>query len=239
MTITADMLSIAIFADGADKASIQKLAGNPQIRGFTTNPTLMRKAGITDYEAFARDILDCIGGRPISFEVFSDDFDEMYLQARKIATWGSNVYVKIPVTNTAGDSSISLIDSLAYDRVQMNVTALFTDAQVEAVSDVLRQAPPCNISVFAGRIADAGTDPLPIMRRALDVMMPFPQQKLIWASPREVFNVVQADMIGCHIITVTPDLIAKLCSLGRDLNEFSLDTVKMFRRDAVGAGYSL
>ena len=239
MTLTAAMLSVSIYADGADKASILKLAGNPNIRGFTTNPTLMRKAGITDYEAFARDILGCIDGRPISFEVFSDDFDEMYSQARKIATWGSNVYVKIPVTNTAGDSAIALIESLARDCVQMNVTALFTDAQVEAVSDALRMAPSCNISVFAGRIADAGIDPLPIMKRALAVMRPFPQQLLIWASPREVFNVVQADMIGCHIITITPDLIAKLCSLGRDLSEFSLDTVKMFRSDAVSAGYSL
>jgi transaldolase len=239
MTITADMLSVAIYADGADKASILKLAANPQIKGFTTNPTLMRKAGITDYEAFARDILPCIGGRPISFEVFSDDFEEMYTQARKIATWGGNVFVKIPVTNTLGASAVPLIESLARDRVQMNVTALFTQAQVEAVSDVLRDAPPCNISVFAGRIADAGTDPLPIMQRALEIMRPHAQQTLIWASPREVFNVVQADMIGCHIITVTPDLIAKLCSLGRDLDEFSLDTVKMFRRDAVGAGYTL
>jgi len=239
MTITADMLSVAIFADGADKASILALAANPAIKGFTTNPTLMRKAGITDYEAFAQDIMGCIGGRPISFEVFSDDFDEMYIQARKIATWGPNVYVKIPVTNTTGASAIPLIESLACDRVQMNVTALFTDAQVEAVSDVLRDAPPCNISVFAGRIADAGTDPLPIMKRALDTMRPFRHQTLIWASPREVFNVVQADMIGCHIITITPDLIAKLGSLGKDLNEFSLDTVKMFRRDAVSAGYCL
>ena len=239
MTITAETLSVEIFADGADKASILQLAANPKIKGFTTNPTLMRKAGITDYESFARDILPGIGGRPISFEVFSDDFDEMYAQARKIATWGRNVYVKIPVTNTGGASAVPLIASLVRDGVQMNVTALFTLAQVETVSDVLKDAPPSNISVFAGRIADAGTDPLPIMQRALEIMRPRPQQKLIWASPREVFNVVQADMIGCHIITVTPELIAKLCSLGKDLEEFSLDTVKMFRRDAVSAGYAL
>jgi transaldolase len=239
MTITAETLSVEIFADGADKASILQLAANPRIRGFTTNPTLMRKAGITDYEAFAHDILPGIGGRPISFEVFSDDFDEMYAQARKIATWGKNVYVKIPVTNTDGASAVPLIASLAGDGVQMNITALFTLDQIEAVSDVLKAAPPSNISVFAGRIADAGTDPLPIMQRALEIMRPRPQQKLIWASPREVFNVVQADMIGCHIITVTPELIAKLCSLGKDLEEFSLDTVKMFRRDAVSAGYVL
>ena len=239
MTITAETLSVEIFADGADSASILQLAANPRIRGFTTNPTLMRKAGITDYESFARSVLPGIGGRPISFEVFSDDFDEMYSQARKIATWGTNVYVKIPVTNTVGASAVPLIASLAGDGVQMNVTALFTLAQVETVSDVLKDAPPSNISVFAGRIADAGIDPLPIMQRALQIMRPRPQQKLIWASPREVFNVVQADMIGCHIITVTPELIAKLCSLGKDLEEFSLDTVRMFRRDAVSAGYAL
>ena len=237
--ITAEMLSVEIFADGADSASIRQLADNPQIKGFTTNPTLMRKAGIADYEAFARDILKIIGDRPISFEVFSDDFDEMYFQACKIATWGKNVFVKIPVTNTRGASAAPLIASLALDGVQMNVTALFTEGQVETISDVLKDAPASNISVFAGRIADAGIDPLPIMERAIEIMRPHPQQKLIWASPREVFNIVQADMIGCHIITVTPDLIAKLCSLGKDLEEFSLDTVKMFRRDAVSAGYAL
>jgi transaldolase len=239
MAITADMLTIDIFADGADKANILELAAHPLVKGFTTNPTLMRQAGVTDYEAFARDILTKITNRPISFEVFSDDFDEMYVQACKISTWGSNVYVKIPVTNTKGESAVPLIRNLSRDRVQMNVTALFTEAQVEAVSDALKDAPPCNISVFAGRVADAGGDPLPIMQRALEIMRPRPQQKLIWASPREVYNVVQADMIGCHIITITRDLFAKLTSLGRDLNEFSLDTVKMFRRDAVSAGYSL
>ncbi|HEY1708618.1 MAG TPA: transaldolase [Rhizomicrobium sp.] len=239
MAITADMLSVEIFADGADKTAILDLAKHPLVRGFTTNPTLMRQAGVTDYEAFATDILSAIDDRPISFEVFSDDFEEMYVQACKIATWGDNVFVKIPVTNTKGESSVPLIRSLALDRVHMNVTALFTEAQIEAVSDALADAPSSNISVFAGRIADAGGDPLPVMQRALDIMRPYPQQRLIWASPREVYNVVQADMIGCHIITVTRDLIAKLSSLGRDLEEFSLDTVKMFRRDAVSAGYSL
>jgi len=239
MAITADLLSVEIFADGADKASILNLAGNPLIKGFTTNPTLMRQAGVTNYEEFARDILSEITDRPISFEVFSDDFDQMYVQARKIAAWGRNVFVKIPVTNTQGASAIPLIESLAQDNVKMNVTALFTEAQTEAVSDALSDAPASNISIFAGRIADAGGDPLPIMRRALQIMRPWPQQKLIWASPREVYNVVQADMIGCHIITITRDLIAKLPSLGRDLDEFSLDTVKMFRRDAVSAGYRL
>lgn len=239
MAVTANMLSVEIFADGADKKAILELAANPLIKGFTTNPTLMRQAGVTDYEAFAKDILSSITDRPISFEVFSDDFEEMYAQACKIATWGKNVFVKIPVTNTRGESAVPLIRSLSHDRVQMNVTALFTEAQIEAVSDALAEAPDCNISVFAGRIADAGGDPLPIMQCALEIMRPHPQQKLIWASPREVYNVVQADMIGCHIITVTRDLIAKLTSLGRDLDEFSLDTVKMFRRDAVSAGYTL
>ena len=239
MTITAETLSVEIFADGADSASILQLAANPRIRGFTTNPTLMRKAGITDYESFARSVLPGIGGRPISFEVFSDDFDEMYSQARKIATWGTNVYVKIPVTNTVGASAVPLIASLAGDGVQMNVTALFTLAQVETVSDVLKDAPPSNISVFAGRIADAGIDPLPIMQRALEIMRPRPQQKLIWASPREVFNVVQADMIGCHIITVTPDLIKKLALKDKDLAQYSLETVEMFYRDATAAGFSI
>jgi len=237
--ITADMLSVEIFADGADKKTILELAAHPLVKGFTTNPTLMRQAGVTDYEGFAKDILTAVTDRPISFEVFSDDFDEMYVQACKIATWGKNVFVKIPVTNTAGESAVPLIKSLADDRVQINVTAIFTDAQIEAVSHALRNAPACNLSVFAGRIADAGGDPLPVMQRALEVMRPHTHQKLIWASPREVYNVVQADMIGCHIITVTRDLIAKLGSLGRDLTEFSLDTVKMFRRDAVSAGYSL
>ena len=239
MAITADMLSVEIFADGADKKAILELAAHPLVKGFTTNPTLMRQAGVTDYEGFAKDVLDVITDRPFSFEVFSDDFDEMYVQACKIATWAPNVFVKIPVTNTRGESAVPLIKSLADDRVQINVTAIFTEAQIEAVSNALCNAPPCNLSVFAGRIADAGGDPLPVMQRALEIMRPHVQQKLIWASPREVYNIVQADMIGCHIITVTRDLIAKLSSLGKDLTEFSLDTVKMFRRDAVSAGYSL
>ena len=239
MTVTADTLSTEIFADGADKAAILALAANPLVKGFTTNPTLMRQAGVTDYEAFARDILGEITDRPISFEVFSDDFEEMHVQARRIAGWASNVYVKIPVTNTRGESAVPLIRALAGEGVQMNVTALFTEKQIKAVSAALADAPPSNISVFAGRIADAGANPVPIMRRALEIMHPWPQQKLIWASTREVYNIVQADEIGCHIITVTHDLIAKLSSLGRDQTEFSLDTVKMFRRDAVSAGYSL
>lgn len=236
---TAQSLRVKIYADGADKAGILAAAGNPLIRGFTTNPTLMRKVGITDYAGFAREILAEITDRPISFEVFSDDFDEMYEQAIKIAAWGTNVYVKIPVTNTRGDSAIPLLQRLAPQGVQMNVTALFTEAQVQAVSDALADAAPSNISVFAGRIADAGIDPIPVMRRSLEIMAPRPQQELIWASPREVLNVVQADEIGCHIITVTNDIIAKLGSLGKDLDQFSLETVKMFRDDAVAAGFAI
>lgn len=239
MSVTAADLTVKIFADGADKAGMLEAAKNPIIQGFTTNPTLMRKVGITDYEAFAKDILTEITDRPISFEVFSDDFDEMFEQAKKIAAWGSNVYVKIPVTNTKGESAVPLLRRLAPLGVQVNCTALFTESQVQEVSDALADAAPSNISVFAGRIADAGVDPVPAMRRALEIMAPRPQQELIWASPREVFNVVQANDIGCHIITVTNDLIAKLGNLGKDLTEFSLDTVKMFRNDAVAAGFSI
>lgn len=239
MTVTANALKVKIFADGADKAGILAMAGNQIIKGFTTNPTLMRKAGIADYEAFAKDILSSIKDRPISFEVFSDEFDEMHRQALKIASWGSNVYVKIPVTNTRGQSSVPLIERLAPSGVKMNVTALFTHKQIKDVSAALAKAAPSNISVFAGRIADAGVDPLPTMRFALETMAPHPQQELIWASPREVFNVAQADAIGCHIITVTNDIIAKLPSLGKDLDVFSLDTVKMFYADARAAGFSI
>jgi len=239
MSVSAQTLAVKIFADGADKAGIVKAAENPLIRGFTTNPTLMRKAGISDYEGFARDILSVVTDRPISFEVFSDDFDEMYDQAIRIASWGPNVYVKIPITNTKAESAVPLLARLAPMRVQVNVTALFTERQVQEVSDVLADAAPCNISVFAGRIADAGVDPLPIMRRAVEIMAPHPHQELIWASPREVYNVVQAHDIGCHIITVTSDLIAKLPNLGKDLDQFSLETVQMFRNDAVAAGFSI
>jgi transaldolase len=239
MTTTADQLRVKIFADGADRASILKLYDNPIIKGFTTNPTLMHKAGITDYESFARDILRSIPDKPISFEVFSDDFDEMFAQAKKISAWGNNVYVKIPVTNTSGESAVPMLRRLALTDVKLNVTAIFTERQIQAVSDALANAAPCNISVFAGRIADAGQDPIPTMRRALEIMKQRPQQELIWASPREVLNIVQADEIGCHIITVTSDLIAKLPSLGKDLDQFSLDTVKMFRNDAISAGFSL
>lgn len=239
MSVTAATLKVKVFADGADKAGILAMAGNPMIKGFTTNPTLMRKVGITDYAAFAKDILSSITDRPISFEVFSDEFEEMYEQAVKIASWGSNVYVKLPVTNTRGESAVPLIERLAPTGVKMNVTALFTHEQIAAVSKALANAAPSNISVFAGRIADAGVDPVPTMRYALEVMAAHPQQELIWASPRELFNVVQASEIGCHIITVTNDIIGKLPTLGKDLSQFSLETVKMFRNDAVAAGFSI
>jgi transaldolase len=239
MVAIARHLKVKIYADGADRASMLKARANPLIKGLTTNPTLMRKAGVSDYEAFARDILAQIPDRDISFEVFSDDFDEMYAQALKISSFGQNVYVKIPVTNTHGEGSTPLIERLVEKGVKLNVTALFTREQIDAVSAALGAQVPCCVSVFAGRIADAGVDPLPYMKYALEVMRARPNQELIWASPREVFNIVQADDIGCHIITVTSDLIAKLPTLGKDLGEFSLDTVKMFRSDAVAAGYSI
>jgi transaldolase len=230
---------VKIFADGADRASILELADNPWIRGFTTNPTLMRKAGIADYEAFGRSLVVAIPERPFSFEVLSDDFDEMEQQALRIASWGENVYVKIPITDTHGRSAAPLIHRLAAQGVQVNVTAMMTLHQVDAVVAGLRGGAPSCISIFAGRIADTGRDPLPILRGALDRIRACPQIELIWASPRELFNIVQADEIGCHIITVTHDLLKKLPLLGRDLSEYSLDTVKMFVGDARAAKFSL
>ena len=212
---------------------------SPLISGFTTNPTLMKKAGITDYESFAKDILSVIKDRPSSFEVFSDDFIEMEKQAMKIASWGSNVYVKIPITNTKSESCISLVKILSDKGVKVNVTAIFTIQQVTELLPALKNSPASNVSVFAGRIADAGVDPLPIMKKVVEMLKPYPQLELIWASPRELFNVVQADEIGCHIITATNDIIKKIPSLGKDLTEFSLDTVKMFYNDASSAGYNI
>jgi transaldolase len=232
-------MQVKIFADGADKQSILDLARNPWISGFTTNPTLMRKAGITDYEAFGRDLVRSIPDRPFSFEVLSDDFEEMEHQALKIASWGDNIYVKIPITNTRGESSAPLVYRLAQRKVKLNVTAVMTLDQVEAVLKSLKYGPPSCISIFAGRIADAGCDPLPILCGALARMRSSPQIELIWASPRELFNIVQADAIGCHIITVTYDLLKKLPLIGRDLTEYSLDTVKMFFEDARAAGFKL
>ena len=233
------LLQVKIFADGADRESILALAQNPLIKGFTTNPTLMRKAGVKDYEAFCRDLVNAIPGRPFSFEVFSDDFEEMEQQALRIAGWGPNVYVKIPITNTRAQSSGLLVHRLARHGVKMNVTAVMTSDQVDTVLPHLKNGPPSYISIFAGRIADAGCDPLPTICSTLTKIRAYPQIELIWASPRELFNIVQADQIGCHIITVTNDILKKLPMLGRDLNEFSLDTVKMFYDDARSAGFTL
>ena len=234
-----DRLNVKIFADGANRAGMLELYRNPLIRGFTTNPTLMRAAGISNYEAFAREILAAIPDRPISLEVFSDDFSEMEQQAQKIASWGDNVYVKVPVTNTQGESTVSLIRKLARAGVKLNVTALMTLAQVRDVAAALAAGPASCVSVFAGRIADTGRDPVPMMAAAVEMLAPFPQIELIWASPRELLNIFHADSVGCHIITVTHDTLKKLALVGKDLNEYSLDTVKMFRNDAVNAGYSL
>jgi transaldolase len=232
-------LRVKIFADGADADGIARLASDPAIKGFTTNPTLMRAAGVTEYECFARQVLELTGGRPISFEVFADEFEEMERQARRIATWGAGVNVKIPITTTRGESSRELLCRLAAQGIEVNVTALMTVDQVRTATAALAGGPSCFISVFAGRIADTGRDPVPLMQEALEVMAPHPNLELIWASPREILNVVQADAIGCHVITVTHDILKKLSVLGRDLDEYSLDTVTMFHRDALAAGYTL
>jgi transaldolase len=232
-------LKTKIFADGADLEGIRKLAADPHIGGFTTNPTLMRKAGIRDYAGFAAQALEIVSGRPISFEVFADDEAEMERQARVIAPWGKNVYVKIPVTNTAGASTARLVRRLTSDGIQLNVTALMVPAQVREVTAALAGGAPAYISVFAGRVADTGRDPLPILRESLAIMAPQPQLELIWASPRELLNVFQADQIGCHVITVTNDILAKLGLVGKDLLEYSLDTVKMFHRDASEAAFAI
>ncbi|MDA0182381.1 transaldolase [Solirubrobacter phytolaccae] len=234
-----DRISTRIFADGADLDGILRLAADPKISGFTTNPTLMWKAGLTEYADFAERLLERITTHPISFEVFADDEAEIRRQARKIAGWGKNVYVKIPVTTTSGESLAPLVRELSEDGVQVNVTALFTTAQVELITAAVAQGAPSYISVFAGRIADAGVDPLPIMARSVEIMADAPRSELIWASPREVLNVVQADQVGCHIITMTHDLLKKLDSLGKNLEQFSLETVQMFRRDAIAAGFTL
>jgi transaldolase len=232
-------LRTKIFADGADLAALKKLCANPAIRGFTTNPTLMRKAGVSDYEVFARAALELVGDRPISFEVFSDDPAEMERQARILARWGSNVYVKIPVTNTRREQTDDLVRRLSHSGVHVNVTAVMTLGQVERLARCLHGGAPSNISIFAGRIADTGVDPLPTMRKALELVAGAPNVEIIWASPRELLNLVQASDIGCHIITVTSDILAKLSLIGRDLDEYSLDTVRMFYDDATAAGFRL
>jgi transaldolase len=232
-------LKIKIFADGADIEGIRRLAARPEIAGFTTNPTLMRTAGVVDYESFAHEVLGAVGDRPVSFEVFSDDFDGMESQALAIAGWGRNVNVKIPVTTTTGAFCGPVIGALARAGVTVNVTAVMTLEQVRAVAAVLPSSASAIVSVFAGRIADTGRDPVPMMAEALRILAARPQVELLWASPREVLNVFQADAVGCHIITVTADLLGKLASVGKDLDQFSLETVRMFHRDAAAAGYAI
>jgi len=233
-------LKVHVYADGADKAGILDLYAKPHIKGLTTNPTLMKKAGIKNYEVFARDILQTVTAKPISLEVFSDDFAEMKRQALKIAGWGKNVYVKIPITNSRGETSIPLIRELAAEKVQLNITALLTLGQVRDVAHALNPAVPSVVSVFAGRIADTGVDPVPLMRACRVLLEGQPKAELLWASVREVINIFQAEESGCHIVTVQHDILAKAAKLlGMDLTALSLDTVKMFARDASEAGYQL
>jgi transaldolase len=236
---TVSSLGVKLFADGADKAGMLEMYANPLIQGFTTNPTLMRKAGVSNYPTFAKEILKAIPDRPISFEVFADEFDEMERQALEISSWGNNVNVKIPVTNTKKQTSYELLKRLAKAGVKLNVTALMTLDQVRDASAALAEAPHAYISVFAGRIADTGRDPMPAMAAAVEMLKPYPQQELIWASPRELLNIFQADVVGCHIITATNDILKKLALVGKDLHDYSLDTVKMFYNDAHSAGYSI
>ena len=232
-------LDVKLFADGADKAGILEMYDNSQISGFTTNPTLMKAAGIKDYKTFSLDILSHIKDKPISFEVFSDEFHEMEKQALEIASWAENVYVKIPITNTKSKSSKDLIERLSNSGVKLNVTAMMTVDQVQNILPALTNSPASYVSVFAGRIADTGKNPLNIMQNVLELLKNYPKTELIWASPRELYNVVQANDIGCHIITATNDLLKKLPLLGKDLDEFSLETVQMFFDDAKEAGYSI
>jgi transaldolase len=238
MTAVSD-LKVKIFADGADVPGMLEMYRNPLIKGFTTNPTLMRKAGISNYQAFAKEILKVIKDRPISFEVFSDEFPEMENQAYQIAGWADNVYVKIPVTNTRGESSVNLIRKISHSGVKVNVTAMMTLEQVRDVCTALKGGAASCVSVFAGRVADTGRDPVSMMAAIVEFLKPYSTVELIWASPRELLNIFQADSVGCHIITATNDIIKKLSQVGKDLNEYSLDTVRMFYDDASKAGYSL
>lgn len=235
----ATNLKVKLYADGADKQGILEMYANPLVQGFTTNPTLMRKAGIRDYKAFALDLLQHIKDRSISFEVFADDFNEMEKQAHQIASWGKNVMVKIPVTNTKGEFAGDLIKKLSTNGVSLNVTALLTLEQVKKVANCLSANAPAVISVFAGRIADTGVDPTPMMQQGVEILKERPNIQLLWASPRELLNVIQADEIGCHIITATNDILKKLSLLEKDLDGYSLETVKMFYSDAQAAGYSI
>jgi len=232
-------LKIKLFADGANLDGMLSLYKDPNIKGFTTNPTLMKKAGITDYEKFAKQVLLEIPDRPVSFEVFADDLDDMFVQAKTIASWGSNVNVKIPVTNTKGEFTGPIIKRLSGLGVQLNITAVFTQEQVRTIVENLSSDTAAIVSVFAGRIADSGLDPMPIMSECVEILKDFPEAELLWASPREFLNIVQADQVGCHIITVPPDLLAKMKLLGKDLTKFSLETVQMFYNDAQEAGYTI
>lgn len=232
-------LNISIFADGADVSEMVELARNPIIRGFTTNPTLMRKAGVTDYVAFAREALGCIRDLPISFEVFADERDEMEAQAREIASWGDNVYVKIPITNTRGESCCPLVKRLSAAGIKLNVTAIMTEQQVADVASALDPGTPAVASVFAGRIADTGVDPVPVMERCKRILRSRPKAQLLWASPRELLNIIQADAIGCDIITLTDGVLKKLALIGKDLDAYSLETVEMFYKDAAAAGFTI
>lgn len=234
-----DRLKVKIYADGADLKSMKALAANPLIKGFTTNPSLMRKAGVEDYVAFSRDVLAAIPDRPVSFEVFADEFGEMEAQAQEIATWGKNVYVKIPISNTKAQSAMPLISRLSKQGIPLNVTAIFTLAQVRDVAAALDAGTPAVVSVFAGRIADTGVDPMPIMRESAAILKNRPKAELLWASPRELLNIYHADEAGCHIITVSPDVLAKLDLVGKDLDEYALETVKVFYKDATAAGYRI
>jgi transaldolase len=232
-------LKVKIFADGADRGGILEMYKNPLIKGFTTNPTLMRKAGVTDYEAFARELLKSVTDRPISFEVFADDFPAMIEQGRKIASWGKNVNVKIPVTNTKGEFAGTVLKTLSAEGVILNVTAIMTVEQVKAIAAELNPAVPSIISVFAGRIADTGIDPIPHMKACKEALASQPKAELLWASPREVLNIFQADKVGCEIITCTNDLIAKLSLTGKDLVEYSRETVQMFYKDATASAFKI
>lgn len=237
--MTTGELSIKLFADGADLDGMLEMYADPKIKGFTTNPTLMNKAGVADYEAFARELLSKIPDRPVSLEVFADDLPEMERQARKIASWGANVNVKIPVSTTTGESTAPIVKRLAIEGVVMNITAVFTHEQVKEIGAALDAETPAIVSVFAGRVADTGIDPVPHMAECLKILADRPKAELLWASPRELLNVFQADACGCHIITATNDILKKLSLVGKDLTGYSRETVQMFRGDAVAAGYSI
>jgi transaldolase len=236
---SVDQLTIKIFADGADLKGMKEAAAQPLVKGFTTNPTLMRQAGVSDYKQFALDVLKLIPDRPVSFEVFADDFPTMEAQGREIASWGGNVYVKVPVTNTKGEFAGPLLSRLSGAGIKLNVTAIMTNEQVKRVAAALSKDTAAIVSVFAGRIADTGRDPVPLMREAVSLLKEWPQAELLWASPRELLNIFQADEIGCHIITVTGEVIRKLALVGKDLDRYSLETVAMFYKDALSAAFTI